>query len=65
MWFEDDFDGEGLSDAWELRNEEPDSWLVEDGILTMVAPDKQEVGFDLSRNVLMLKEPAPKGDWTM
>lgn len=65
VWFEDQFDGDALSDAWELRNEEPDSWLVEDGKLIMIAPDKQDVGFEVSRNVLVLKEPVPKGDWTM
>lgn len=65
VYFEDTFDGEEPAEGWSIRNENLDAYLVEGGVLTMLAPDKQAYGIEASENVFVLDMPVPKGDWTM
>ncbi len=67
VWFEDNFDGEGLSDQWEVGSENADNYVVEDGSLLVVFPEtgKPTQNLPEAENVFKLKKPVPKGDWTM
>lgn len=64
-YFEDGFDGDAPAEGWAVRNENLDAYLVEAGVLTMLAPDKKAYGIEASENVMVLEMPVPKGDWTM
>jgi len=65
VYFEDNFDGEDLSQDWEIANPNPDAYLVEDGILTMIVGDATPATYAEAENILRLGKPVPKGDWTM
>jgi Ca-activated chloride channel family protein len=61
----DDFDGDELADHWEVINPDPDSFIVENGVLIMVASEAQPIQQnDKISNILRLNKPLPKGDWT-
>jgi hypothetical protein len=61
----DDFDGDELADHWEVINPDPDSFIVEDGVLIMIAADSQPIQQnDKLTNIIKLNKPLPKGDWT-
>ena len=64
LWFEDNFDGDGLADHWEIINPEPDAFIVENGVLTVVASSEVLIGSagDLP-NIFRLTKSMPKGDW--
>lgn len=64
VWFEDHFDGTALSADWEVLNEDPDNYLVENGVLTLVVRDKVTASYGNAPNVLRLTKGLPKGDWT-
>ena len=63
-YFEDQFDGNSLSADWTIINPDPETYLVEDGVLTLVSHDGSGIGQEHGRNVLSLNKPLPKGDWT-
>lgn len=65
LWFADDFDGTALSDAWTVRNPDPDNMLVENGVVTIVAPDGRPAAWANGSNILVLDRPLPKGDWSV
>ncbi len=65
VYFEDGFDGDALKPEWQVLNPDPDAYLVESGVLTMLSPDGVPAEFDRAANVLRLNMPVPKGDWTM
>ncbi|MGD8309930.1 MAG: VWA domain-containing protein, partial [Chromatiales bacterium] len=65
IYFEDNFDGEDLGPDWEILNPDPDAYLVENGILTMVSADKTPATNAEAENVLRINKPIPSGDWTM
>ncbi len=64
LYFEDQFDGNALSADWIMLNPDPETYLVEDGVLTLVAHDGLPTGQARGVNVLSLKKPLPKGDWS-
>ena len=65
IYFEDNFDGEDLAPEWEVSNPNPDGYLVEDGVLIMLAQDGTPANYAQAENILRLNKPVPKGDWTM
>jgi hypothetical protein len=65
VYFEDNFDGDDLGPDWEISNPNPDAYLVEAGILTMLAPDGTAATYAEAENILRLNKPIPDGDWTM
>ncbi len=65
VWFEDQFEGDELGADWTIRNPNEENYLVENGVLTILVPDKTPGNAEKTPNILMLKRPAPKGDWTM
>jgi hypothetical protein len=66
VWFRDNFNGDRLGDHWLVQNEAADQYAVEDGKLLVIFPDtgKSTVTGATAKNVLRLKKPMPKGDWT-
>lgn len=67
IWFEDNFDGDALSEAWAVDNENADLYAVDDGKLLVVFPDPggDAVALGQVENVFRLNKDMPKGDWTM
>ncbi len=65
VYFEDQFDGEDLGEDWEIANPNPDAYLVENGILTMLSPDGTAATYATAENILRLNKPVPKGNWTI
>lgn len=65
IYFEDDFNGDGLSSDWTVMNEDPESYLVEDGVLTLLVPDRTSARFGEALNTMVLNRPIPKGDWKL
>ncbi|MFQ5624139.1 MAG: hypothetical protein ACE5FS_12190 [Paracoccaceae bacterium] len=65
VYFEDSFDGDDLAPEWQVVNPNPDAYLVENGVLTLLTPDGTPARYDSAENILRLGKPVPKGDWTM
>lgn len=62
--FRDDFEGTDLAEHWEVRNPDPNMFIVENGNLLMVGKAVGNVGnLDSVPNVLRLNAPLPAGDW--
>lgn len=57
--FRDDFDGEFLSDQWELVNPNEDAIIVEDGYLQIIAEQYNKKLFN-PNNLVVLKRQLPK-----
>lgn len=64
-FFEDEFDGEGLSPAWTVLNEDADAYVVENGSLLMATSKVQGFGTGEPVNLVTFGEEMPKGDWDM
>ncbi|MGI9523608.1 MAG: caspase family protein [Hyphomicrobiaceae bacterium] len=65
VYFFDDFEGTELDKNWDVMNPDPDAYIVEDGLLTVLLTDTQKPSLDNIPNVFRLLKPIPKGDWTM
>lgn len=65
IYFEDDFNGDELSSDWTVLNEDPEFYLVEDGVLTLLVPDRTSPRFGEALNTMVLNKPVPKGDWKL
>ncbi len=61
--FEDEFEGEELSNHWTLKNPDPDSFIVEDGHALFIVGSKGALSKNTVRNLLVLDRPLPKGNW--
>ena len=64
-YYRDDFDGEDLSEHWEVLNPDPSSYIVEDGFLNVLSSVELSL-YDQSAdlpNLFQLTKPLPKGDW--
>ncbi len=59
----DEFDGDSLAAHWEVLNEDPDSYIVEDGQLLMIGSGAAHLKNGDVPNVIRLKTGLPKGDW--
>jgi len=62
--FEDDFDGEGLTSAWNVINSDLNRYIVESGELTIIAspPVSNPINDDVS-NLVIHPDVLPDGDW--
>ena len=65
VYFEDRFEVDSLAPEWQVLNENPDAYLVESGVLTLLSADRIPTEYATAPNVLKLNKPVPKGDWTM
>jgi hypothetical protein len=65
-YFRDDFDGENLSEAWQVDAPDPEEYIVEDGNLLLVDGDHSyPLGSENQSNLIRLSGiDLPKGDWT-
>ncbi len=63
IYFQDNFDGADLSADWTVENPNPDNYLVEDGVLTLLVPDRTSALYGQAINAIVLNKPLPKGDW--
>ena len=61
--FFDDFNGDSLSQSWEVLNEDQDSYIVEDGSLLTIATGGTNLTNGDVPNIFRLKQKLPKGDW--
>ena len=67
IYFEDNFDGDELASHWMVDKEDTESYIVEDGKLTVLFGDsgKATNSYKASSNIFRLNKKVPKGDWTM
>jgi hypothetical protein len=59
----DDFNGDKLSAHWEVLNEDPDGYIVEDGKLLIIGASHGHLKSAPVPNIIRLKAAPPKGDW--
>jgi len=59
----DDFDGESLKPDWEVLNEDPEAYIVENGKLLLVGGNTGHLKDGNVANIIRLKGELPKGDW--
>ena len=64
-YFFDDFTGTDIAKHWDLLNPDEDSFIVEDGHLTLLLNNIDKPSADTIPNILRLLKPVPKGDWTL
>ncbi len=65
LYFVDEFDGDALSGSWDLKNEDLDSYLVENSEMLMVSSDVQGFKAESTKNLMNLVEKMPAGDWDL
>ncbi len=59
----DEFNGDKLGGIWEVLNEDPDGYIIEDGKLLIVGASRGHLKSAQVPNVIRLKAAPPKGDW--
>ena len=59
----DEFKGDKLSSHWEVLNEDPDSYIVEDDKLLIIGASHGHLKSANVPNIIRLKAAPPKGDW--
>lgn len=64
-YFRDDFNGDVLGEHWGLINADPDSFIVENGVLTVIVSDPKAKKWSTIPNIFRLQKPMPKGNWRM
>lgn len=62
-YFSDDFNGDDLTEHWEIINPDPDSFIVENGELLMINSTPASFAADNIGNMFHLNKPLPEGDW--
>lgn len=65
VYFFDDFDGNELGKHWDVMNPDPDSYIVENGKLTVLLSETPKPTMETVPNIFRLLKPIPKGDWTL
>lgn len=63
--FEDEFDGGDLAEHWQVKNPNPDAFIVEDGQLLTIASSKAGFGIPEAPNIMLLAQDLPEGDWEL
>ena len=61
LWFVDTFDGVDLGDHWELLNPDPNSYIVENGSLSILAAATSGLTRDDLQNIFRLTKGLPPG----
>lgn len=62
-FFRDDFDGEELGEIWAIENPNPDAFIVEGGVLTMLSTSDGGMAAQEPENLISYTGEMPKGDW--
>lgn len=64
LFFEDEFDGDDLSEGWEVENPNPDRYIAEAGELLMIAGlPASKPGQETMENIISHGAALPDGDW--
>ena len=65
--FEDDFKGNALESHWEVKNPNPDRYIVDEGKLLLVMPWTASMSIENLEfpNLMQALETMPSGDWTI
>src|SRR5215472_11320525 len=63
--FSDDFSGPELSSDWEVVNRDPDSYLVENHYLLILANSVGGLEKEKSKNIFRLRKSLPDTDWVI
>jgi hypothetical protein len=63
--FEDEFDGGDLAEHWQVKNPNPDAFIVEDGKLLVVTGAASGFGVPETPNLMLLDQALPDGDWEL
>ncbi|MCZ6639356.1 MAG: hypothetical protein O6830_05270, partial [Candidatus Dadabacteria bacterium] len=63
IYFFDDFDGDELKKVWKVINPDPDSFIVEEGMLMAFSSLEGNLSAENISNVFRLGKPMPEGDW--
>ena len=63
--FKDDFNGKDLQPVWQVKNPNPDAYLVEKGHLLIVAHAHDGLRDPKGQNIMRLNQAMPDGDWDM
>jgi len=63
-YFEDNFEGDDLAEHWEIINPDPEYFIVENGVLTVLSSSKITIDSqDNLPNIFRLTKDLPSGDW--
>ncbi|WP_420338323.1 vWA domain-containing protein [Roseibium sp.] len=62
-FFREDFDGEVLSDRFEIENENPDNYIVDGGVLTVLSTKFGTFDAEAPENLFKYTGELPRGDW--
>ncbi len=65
VWFEDDFEGDKLADHWEVVNPDTDAYVVEEGVLLVIAKAVGGLGTESIPNIFRLRKDLPPVDWVV
>ncbi len=65
VFFEDEFEGDALSESWSMGNVDLDGYLIENGEMLMVSSAVQAFHNENFSNLATLLEKLPSGDWDM
>lgn len=64
LFFEDEFDGDDLTEGWEVENPNPDRYIAEAGELLMIAGvPASKPGEETMENIISHGAALPDGDW--
>lgn len=63
--FRDNFDSDELAEHWEIINPDIDSFIVENGKFTVITSQNTELKDEKVKNLFLLNQDLPKGDWTI
>lgn len=63
--FRDNFEGSDLAAHWEIKNPDPNAFIVEDGNLILVAGKVSGLADPNLKNLLTLSQEMPKNGWKM
>ncbi len=61
--FVDEFNGDAIGSHWEIINEDPDSYIVEDGKLLIIGAGAAHIKNGSVANIIRLKSGLPQGNW--
>ncbi|MEM8795056.1 MAG: VWA domain-containing protein [Pseudomonadota bacterium] len=62
-FFRDDFDGEELAEHWAIEHANPDNFIVEGGVLTMLSSANHGFAAEEPENLMVYTGDLPAGDW--
>lgn len=62
-FFRDDFDGEELAEHWAVENANPENFIVENGVLTMISTELNRFSTEKPVNLISYTGDLPKGNW--